>query len=230
MARIGARLLLLPVRQPIAVRVAPAVARVQGVEAVARLKAVQQPIAIRVGMVRIGAPGGFVRVVQAIAIGIDEDVRHRAKPRPGAIGLEAYPPTVDLGRRAHVYTKIPAAPLWLTTSSAAPSRPMVAVAPTAEEIPWKPFWVMSPPLMVAVVSFRTLMPWPRFWRTVLSCMMSVLPTGSSETLIIPSKAIIFDDIPRQDDGVLTVLYEDPDRIRCCCWCCPSAWRSTPLLM
>jgi hypothetical protein len=97
MARIGARLLFVHVRQPIAVRVALAIARVQRVEAVAYLKAVPQAIPIRVGLRRIGAPGGFIGVVQAIPVAVDEDVRHRAKNRPGAIGLEMNPSTVDLG-------------------------------------------------------------------------------------------------------------------------------------
>ena len=53
------------------------------------LKAIQQAVPIRVGPARVGAPGGFVGVAQAIPIGIDEDVRHRAKNRSGAIGIEA---------------------------------------------------------------------------------------------------------------------------------------------
>ena len=86
--------------QPVAVRVGQAIARVQGVQAVPHLKAVPQAVPIRVGPARIGAPGGFVGVAQAIPIGIDEDVRHRANNRPAAIGVEAHPPTVDPGRRA----------------------------------------------------------------------------------------------------------------------------------
>ena len=86
--------------QPVAVRVGQAIAWVQGVQAVPHLKAVRQAVPIRVGPAWVGAPGGFVGVAQAIAIGIDEDVRHRAHDRPAAIGVEAYPPTVDLGRRA----------------------------------------------------------------------------------------------------------------------------------
>ena len=50
-----------------------------------------------------------------------------------------------------------------------------------------------------------------------------------KTLKIPSTAILFDDIPRQGDGVLTVRSTKTPGRRCCGWCCPSAWRSTPSL-
>ena len=80
--------------------VSQAIARVQGGQTVPHLKAVAQAVPIRVGPARIRAPGDFVGVAQAIAIGIDEDVRHQANNVPAAIGVEAYLPTVDLGRRA----------------------------------------------------------------------------------------------------------------------------------
>ena len=44
---------------------------------------------------------------------------------------------------------------------------------------------------------------------MFSCIKSVLPGGVAGNTANTMDSIIFDDIPRQGDGVLTVLYEDP---------------------